>query len=308
MLELDLTEPPLTAPPGDPWRPACASSAHVRTDVSTVWPGAFDPRVVGVVAKLGAPMALATAQEVRDAVQAFRRSGKPTLAWAETFGEFEPGTVAYYLATAFERIWLGPSGDVVLAGVRVDALFLRRALDTVGVEAQMGAGRVQERLQRPDRNRVHRRAPGGDSRTGLVGPTSSSTASPAGRGSTLSGPGSCSGPEPYPVWTRWTLDWWTAWGTATRCSMSCVGGSGVSSSCATSAATAGHGPKEVRRVTDKATGRGRSAVALVHAHGVVRLGRSRRSPLSGTSFGSDTVSAALRAAARPAGSSGRAAG
>ena len=139
MLELDLTEPPLTAPPGDPLAAVLARRRTALRDVlDGLARGAADPKVVGMVAKLGAPMALATAQEVRDAVLAFRRSGKPTLAWAETFGEFEPGTVPYYLATAFDSIWLGPSGDVVLAGVRVDALFLRRALDTVGVEAQIG--------------------------------------------------------------------------------------------------------------------------------------------------------------------------
>ena len=79
---------------------------------------AEDERVVGVVAKVGsAPMGLARLQELRDAVAVFRTSGKPAVAWAETFGEFSAGNGAYYLATAFDEIYLQPSGDVGLTGL-----------------------------------------------------------------------------------------------------------------------------------------------------------------------------------------------
>ena len=44
-------------------------------------------------------------------------------------------------------------------------------------------------------------------------------------------------------------------------------------------------------------GRGRPVIALVHAAGPVHLGRSRSTPVSGRSIGSDSVGAALRAAA-----------
>ena len=58
--------------------------------------------------------------------------------WAETFGELAPGNVGYYLATAFDEIWLQPSGDVGLTGFTAEAFFLRGALDKLGVESQMG--------------------------------------------------------------------------------------------------------------------------------------------------------------------------
>ena len=45
-------------------------------------------------------------------------------AWPETFGEYAGASVAYYLATASEQIWLQPSGDLGLTGVDVEATFL----------------------------------------------------------------------------------------------------------------------------------------------------------------------------------------
>jgi len=54
-----------------------------------------DDRVAAFVARIGAGgMGLAQAQELRDAVLAFRGKGKRAVAWAETFGESGPGTSA----------------------------------------------------------------------------------------------------------------------------------------------------------------------------------------------------------------------
>lgn len=139
VLELDLSEPPLTGDPGDPVAAVRARRrVTVRDVVEGLARGAEDPDVVGVLARLGATMGLATAQDVREAVTAFRRSGKPAVAWADTFGEMAPGTIPYYVATAFDTVVLQPSGDVVLTGVSADAFFLRDALGAVGLQVQVG--------------------------------------------------------------------------------------------------------------------------------------------------------------------------
>ena len=78
-------------------------------------------------------MGLARLQEVRDAVQAFGESGKPAVAYAETFGEFGPGNGAYYLATAFDEIYLQPSGVVGLTGLIAETPFIRGMLEKLGV-------------------------------------------------------------------------------------------------------------------------------------------------------------------------------
>jgi len=64
----------------------------------------------------------------------FRASGKFAIAFAETFGEAGNGTQHYYLASAFDRIWLQPSGDVGLTGFSIESPFLRGAFEDIGVE------------------------------------------------------------------------------------------------------------------------------------------------------------------------------
>ncbi len=100
---------------------------------------AADDRVVAVVARVGtAPMGLAGIQELRDAVTRFRESGKPAIAYADTFGEWRAANAAYYLATAFERVYLQPSGDVSLTGLLYETPFYRGLLEKLDVVPRMG--------------------------------------------------------------------------------------------------------------------------------------------------------------------------
>ncbi len=100
--------------------------------------GSRDPRVKGALVHLGAgDLGFAQVQEIRDAVLAFRRQGKFAIAFAETFGEAGNGNIHYYLATAFDSIYMQPSGDIDLTGFRLETPFLEEALDEIGVSAEM---------------------------------------------------------------------------------------------------------------------------------------------------------------------------
>lgn len=102
----------------------------VRDVVEALHRAATDDRVVALIARVGSThMGLAQLQEVRDAVLAFRDKGKRTVAYAATFGEFDAGNGAYYLATAFDTIYLQPSGDVGLTGLIAETPFVRGTLD-----------------------------------------------------------------------------------------------------------------------------------------------------------------------------------
>jgi protease-4 len=106
----------------------------LRDVVDAIDRGAGDDRVVGMIAKIGAaPMGMAQTQELRDAVQRFRAHNKFAVAYAETFGEFGPGNGAYYLATAFDHIYLQPSGDVGLTGVIMESPFIKGTLSKLGL-------------------------------------------------------------------------------------------------------------------------------------------------------------------------------
>jgi len=106
----------------------------LRDVVDAIDRGANDDRVVGMVAKIGAaPMGVAQVQEIRDAVQRFRAHKKFAVAYSETFGEFGPGNGAYYLATAFDQIYLQPSGDIGLTGIIMETPFIKGTLSKLGV-------------------------------------------------------------------------------------------------------------------------------------------------------------------------------
>jgi protease IV len=97
-----------------------------------------DERVVALFARVGGSQTgLARVQELRDAILAFRASGKRAVAFSETFGESSPGNGSYYLATAFDEIALQPSGDVNLTGIMASAVFLRGTLDKLGVTPRL---------------------------------------------------------------------------------------------------------------------------------------------------------------------------
>ncbi|GAA1544028.1 signal peptide peptidase SppA [Kribbella lupini] len=143
LLELDLTRGVLETAPGSPL--AAFRARHlptVRELVAGLRKAAQDEHVVGLVAHVGGPaLSLAQVQDLRAAVAGFRASGKRAVAWTESFGEVGGGTVPYYLATAFDEIWVQPSGELGITGVSVQATFVRGALDKAGVIPQFGKRR-----------------------------------------------------------------------------------------------------------------------------------------------------------------------
>jgi protease-4 len=93
-----------------------------------------DPRVKVLLARVGDDeLGLGKVQELRDAITAFRAKGKFALAFADSFGEFGPGTRPYYLATAFDEIWLQPMGNVGLTGLYTEVPFFKGTLDLLGI-------------------------------------------------------------------------------------------------------------------------------------------------------------------------------
>jgi protease IV len=138
ILELDLTDGIGEGPVSDPLSAIMARRrARLPDIIEGLRRARQDDRVRALAVKVGGGrIGLARMQELREAIGAFRESGKLTVAWSETFGEFTHGNVPYYLATAFDRIYLQPSGSVGLTGVAVEQLFLHDALAKAGVAFQ----------------------------------------------------------------------------------------------------------------------------------------------------------------------------
>ncbi|HEV2132252.1 MAG TPA: signal peptide peptidase SppA [Longimicrobiaceae bacterium] len=140
ILELNLEEGLVEYVPHDPLAQAIEGRrTSVRDVVEALRRAAADDRVVALVARVGSGgLGLGQVEEIRDAVTAFRASGKPALIFSETFGDAGPGHGGYYLATAFDSIFLQPSGDLSVAGLRIEVPFLAGTLDRVGIEPRIG--------------------------------------------------------------------------------------------------------------------------------------------------------------------------
>jgi len=136
LLELDLTELPVEPDGDDPLgRLRQRGRRQLRPTLRALHEAGDDPRVVGLVAKVGGTLPWAAMQELRIGVEAFAASGKPAVAWAESFGE-SGDTAAYVLATAFDQIWLQPGGGLGLLGVAAETTFLRGLFDRLGVQPE----------------------------------------------------------------------------------------------------------------------------------------------------------------------------
>ncbi len=92
-----------------------------------------DSRVSGVLLDISFPgIGWGRADELRDAIADFRTSGKPVYAYMEIGSNKE-----YYIATAADKIFLPPSGDVYINGFAAEAMFYKGSLDKLGIEADV---------------------------------------------------------------------------------------------------------------------------------------------------------------------------
>jgi protease-4 len=69
------------------------------------------------------------ADEIRDTIADFRSTGKPVYAYMEYGTNKE-----YYLATAADRIYVAPIGDLFIVGLAADVMSLGGSLDKLGVK------------------------------------------------------------------------------------------------------------------------------------------------------------------------------
>ena len=68
------------------------------------------------------------AEEVRDAIKDFRTSGKPVHCFVELGLNKE-----YYIATACDKIYVPPPGELFVNGLAADVMFFRGSLDKLGI-------------------------------------------------------------------------------------------------------------------------------------------------------------------------------
>ena len=94
-------------------------------------------------------------EEIRDAIADFRSSGKPVYAYME-FGMNKE----YYIASACDKIYLAPPGELFITGLAADVMFFRGSLDKLGIYPdifQIGKYKsVGDTFTRKDMSDAHR--------------------------------------------------------------------------------------------------------------------------------------------------------
>ncbi|MDQ2747476.1 MAG: signal peptide peptidase SppA [Acidobacteriota bacterium] len=89
-----------------------------------------DSRISAVLLDINFPgIGWGKADELRDAIAEFKASGKPVYAFMEMGSNKE-----YYIATAADKIYLPPTGDLYINGFAAQAQFYKGSLDKLGVE------------------------------------------------------------------------------------------------------------------------------------------------------------------------------
>ena len=88
-----------------------------------------DKRITAVLVEIDMPdSGWAKAEEIRGAIADFRTSGKPVYAYMETGLNKD-----YYIASACDKIFLPPPGELFTIGLAADVMFFRGSLDKLGI-------------------------------------------------------------------------------------------------------------------------------------------------------------------------------
>jgi protease IV len=307
VLELDLTEGIIESRPADPVGAVMARHRLVLADViEGLRRAREDSRVVALLARLGGkPIGLAAVQELRNAVTEFAAAGKSTVAWADTYGEFSAGNVQYYLATAFRKIWLQPSGDLGLTGIAVERTFLRGTLDKLGADFQV-AKRYEYKSAAEQLTERGFSAPAREATERMTQSVTEQLAAAIAETRQLSRDKVAELIDAGPFLAARAL----AEGLVDELGYRDEVYAAVRQQAGQEAILlylgrylrgkqlAERARQTVANLPASVQGSGEKSVAIIYAIGPIRRGRSQRGPFQGNSMGSDTVAAAIRSAVK----------
>ncbi len=94
---------------------------------------AKDPKIAGIYIELSSiQTGSASMEEIRNALKAFRASGKFVYTYSEQLTQG-----AYYLASVSDKIFLNPQGQLDFRGLRTELMFFKGAFDKLEIEPEV---------------------------------------------------------------------------------------------------------------------------------------------------------------------------
>jgi protease IV len=94
-----------------------------------------DSKILGIFADISSvELSFSQLEELRKAIDEFKKTGKPAYAWSDSFGEIQNGTKHYYMASVFDKIYTQPSGMLGFTGLAGGAVFFKGTLEKLEIE------------------------------------------------------------------------------------------------------------------------------------------------------------------------------
>src|SRR5882762_3062025 len=130
VLALKISGPLPDYVPDDPFRRIFGAQPQSLSSLLTQFRKAkADKRISAVMLDIDMSEAgWAKSEEIRDAIADFRKSGKPVYAYMETALNKD-----YYIASACDKIFVPPPGELFTIGLAADVMFFRGSLDKLGI-------------------------------------------------------------------------------------------------------------------------------------------------------------------------------
>lgn len=113
-----------------------AGKMGINSIINSISYAKTDDKIKGMYLKFGAlSVGLANLEELRDAIEDFKSSGKFIVSYSEGYTQ---GT--YYLASLSDEIYLYPTGSLMWSGLSSEKMFFKNMLDKLEVDVQIIRG------------------------------------------------------------------------------------------------------------------------------------------------------------------------
>ncbi len=132
-LEMPISEMELDDPLADLFPAAAEQTLGLLRIKEVIRYAKTDSKIKGIYLNTSRLMTgIASLQELRDAIIDFRQSGKWVIAYADYYTEG-----AYYLATAADKIYMYPEGEVEFNGLATEVMFFKKMFDKLEINPQV---------------------------------------------------------------------------------------------------------------------------------------------------------------------------
>ena len=104
-----------------------------RDIIKAIYSAKDDAKIVGIFIDCkGASLGISSCQEIIEAINDFKETGKWVYAYADNYGQGD-----YYIASASDSIFINPIGNVDIHGLSATTIFYKGLMDKIGIEAQV---------------------------------------------------------------------------------------------------------------------------------------------------------------------------